>query len=226
MMTLVKKLIRLVVGLVIMSAGMAMSFQSNLGLSPWDVLHDGISRVLPLTVGQISIGLGLIILVVDVLFKEKIGFGTIINILVIGGMFDLIMYLNIFPSYRAFAGYEHIIPRIILLIGSMLFLTLGMYGYMSAELGAGPRDTMMCMLTKKTKRPVGVVRLCIEGIVFVIGFFLGGKIGIGSIILVVCSGPLTGIVFKLFKFDVTKIENETMPQTIARFKKATSNRSA
>lgn len=216
----VKKLAILMCGLIIMGFGTAMSFQSNMGLSPWDVLNHGLSVVTGLEVGKANILCGFLILIIVMLCREKVGFGTFINILVIGSVLDLVLAIGIIPSFGASQGYENIVPRLALCVGSMFFMSLGMYLYMSVQLGAGPRDSLMVMLTKRTPLRVGMVRVIIEGIAFVVGWLLGGKIGIGSVILVLLSGPIMELVFRLFKFDVKKVHNQSINDTLAEIRGA------
>lgn len=215
MIKYLKKLFVLMMGLSMMGVGVAMSYQAYIGLPPWDVFHDGISKVVGLEIGKVNIIVGMLILVVVVACREKIGFATFINILTVGSVCDLVVAFNIIPSFRMYEGYEFFVPRAAMCVGSLLFLSLGMYFYMSVQLGAGPRDTLMVMLTRRTKMRVGAVRLAVEGSVFVAGWLLGGKIGVGSVIQVLLGGPVMEIIFRLFKFDVTKLRNSTMAETIA-----------
>jgi len=162
---IVLRFLRLLTGLFIMSVGITMAYQSGLGLSPWDVLNDGASVIFPVTFGQASIGLGLLILLVDVLLKERIGFGTFINILLVGTIVDLIVWLGLIPSYRGLEDLSMLAPRLLLCVGSLIPSSIGVYLYMSARLGAGPRDSLMCALTRRGKKiPVGTVRIILEGL--------------------------------------------------------------
>lgn len=216
MKPIVLRFVRLLAGLFIMSVGITMAYQSGLGLSPWDVLNDGVSMVLPITFGQASIIIGLVILVVDVLLKERVGFGTFINILIVGAIVDLIVWTNLIPSYRAIEGLGQITPRVVLCILSLIPSSFGMYFYMSARLGSGPRDGLMCALTRRGgKLSVGAIRVVLEGLALVLGWLLGGRVGIGTVVLVFCSGPGMQLIFKLCKFDIKDLHNETIPETVA-----------
>ena len=217
----VNRFLRLLAGLAIMSVGIAMSYQSGLGLSPWDVLNDGASMKLPITFGQASILIGLVILLIDVLLKERVGFGTFINILLVGSLVDLIVWTNIIPSYRAVEGLGHLAPRLILCALSLIPSAFGMYFYMSARLGSGPRDGLMCALTRRLPNvPVGAIRVAQEGLAFVLGWLLGGRVGLGTIILVLGNGPVMQIIFKACKFEIKDLRNETIPETIAALRAA------
>ena len=220
MKSLIKTFVRLLLGLVIMAFACVLAFNAGLGLSPWDVLHHGLSQVLPIKMGQASIAVGFVVLIFDILLKEKLGFGTFINIVLVGMTYDIIRELGFVPSFETAQGMEHIFPRVLMCVAAMLIMAFSMYLYMGAELGSGPRDSLMCALTKKTRLPVGGIRLMLEGLAFVAGYFLGGKIGVGSVVLVIGSGPIMQLVFKAFKFDVTQLNNRTISDTISDFKKA------
>ena len=222
MKTLAVKFVKLIIGLTIMGFGMAMAVQANLGLSPWDVLNDGVAGIMGVQIGTASILFGLVILAIDLLFREKVGFGTFINILMIGGMCNVALSLDIIPSYALSEGLEHLAPRLALCVGSMFLMSFGMYLYMSVGLGAGPRDTLMVTLTKRLPLSVGGVRVIVEGLAFLIGWLLGGKVGLGSIVLVLLGGPIMELIFRAFKFNVKQLENQTIAQTIRDFRKALS----
>jgi len=219
MKNLAARLVRLVSGLAIISFGIAMAYVSNLGLAPWNVLNDGFSKTFPVTFGMASILIGFVILFVDILFKERIGFGTFINILLVGSIFDLIIASEILPSYLGSVGFDNLVPRLILCLLSFIPASFGLYLYMSAALGAGPRDTLMCAVTKKLPLSVGLARMILEGSALLAGWLMGGTVGIGTIILVLGNGPIMQLVFHLFKFDVKTLQNETIPETLAAFKK-------
>lgn len=174
MNTTVKKFARLILGLAVMSFGSAMALVADLGMEPWDVLNDGMAKFLQghigitlsngadlITFGRANITIGLIILLIDVLCGEKVGFGTFINILLCGNIVDLctgdlIPGFALLPDYRGLAMSVSFLPRLILCVLSLIPAALGMYIYMSARLGSGPRDGLMCVLTRKLKSwPVG-----------------------------------------------------------------------
>lgn len=223
MKPIVLRFARLLAGLFIMSVGITMAYQSGLGLSPWDVLNDGASAVLPITFGQASILIGLVILVIDMLLRERVGFGTFINIVIVGMIVDLIVWMNLIPSYRGVEGLGQLLPRLALCVFSLIPCAYGMYLYMSARLGAGPRDGLMCAITRRsTKVPVGAIRIVLEGLALIGGWLLGGRVGLGTIILVLGNGPVMQLVFKLCKFEIKDLHNETIPETLAAIRSASA----
>ena len=239
MMTIVKRFIRLLIGLAVMSFGSAMALVADLGLGPWDVLNDGAAKFFQglfniqmangadlITFGRANIVIGMTILLVDILYKEKVGFGTFINILLCGNIVDfctgdMIPGFSLLPDWRGLPMTEAFGIRFVITVLSLIPCAYGMYIYMSARLGSGPRDGLMCVITRRvTKIPVGGIRVLLEGCALVAGWALGGTVGVGTIIAVFLSGPIMQIIFRIHKFDVQELRNETMPETIAAVRKA------
>lgn len=214
MKSLIIRFVKLFFGFFLLAVGIAFSFNAGLGLSPWDVLNHGVSKVLPITMGQASIVIGLIILAYDVLSKERIGFGTFLNILCIGPMFDLLIAYRLIPTASTLPG------QLLLLVIALVLMALGMYFYMSADLGSGPRDTLMVILTRRLPFSIGVCKLGLEAIAVALGFLLGGSVGIGTLISVVIGGPVTQFFFRLFHYDPTAHKNETMSETLRTLRSA------
>ena len=179
-----KNFIRLVIGLFVCSIGIVLTIQANLGLSPWDAFHHGLSRNLGITMGQASMLLGIIVVIVDMFLGENLGIGTILNMFLIGIFMDFFMLNNIIPT-----STNMIIGFIMLFIG-MFIIGIGCVIYIGAGYGSGPRDGLMVALHKKTKRPVKTIKTYIEMFALLFGFILGGSIGIGTVI--------TTLVFGLF----------------------------
>lgn len=239
MKTIVKKFLRLLCGLAIMSFGSAMALVADLGMEPWDVLNDGMAKFLRqfidiklsngadlVTFGRANITIGLVILLIDILLREKVGIGTFINILLCGHIVDFCTGdkfpgFALLPDFRGLPMTESFLPRLALCVFSILPAVFGMYFYMSARLGSGPRDGLMCALTRRSKKlPVGAIRLMLEGGALVIGWLLGGTVGLGTIILVCLSGPATQLIFHLAKFEVKNLRHETIPETLESFRQA------
>lgn len=198
---------RMWLGFLAGASGTVMAVNSNLGLSPWDVFHQGLTNVFPITMGQASIIASLVVIAVTTVFGLNIGLGTILNMLGIGMLIDVIMYLEIIPeSHSLFTG-------ILLMMGSLVAVSLATYLYMGCEMGCGPRDGMMVVLAKKTNKPMGLIRFFIEGAVFVIGFLLGGKVGIGTLITVFGMGYCLQILFKILKFDAKSIHHMSLRES-------------
>lgn len=193
--------IRLFIGLFLYAVGIVFTINANLGLSPWDVFHQGISKLTGITMGQASIIVGLLIVILDWLLGEKVGLGTICNMLFIGIFMDLLMLNHLVPIFN------NLIAKVIMMFLGMFIIAIASYFYIGAELGSGPRDGLMIALTKKSQKSVRLVRNCIEATVLIVGYFLGGTVGFGTLVMVICGGYFVQFAFKLFKFDVRKVEH-------------------
>ena len=194
----IRMLPRLVVGFIVMSIGIMLVKESMLGLFPWGVLHDGLSIVTPLTFGQVTQVLGLVVLIFSVIaFKTNVGIGTFLNILLVGWMIDFAH--NLFPFTA-----NTVSTQILLYVIGVLFISIGRAFYISSRLGAGPRDGLFVGLSRITQIDVKYIKPGIEIIVLAIGFILGGVVGVGTLVLMATSGYLVQFFFKVFGFDPKK----------------------
>ena len=164
------RIIRLVVGYIVCALGMVMTINARLGLAPWDVLHQGISNVTGVTMGRANIILGFIIILIDISLGENIGWGTVFNMLLVGTFMDVLMLNGLVPIFTGF------FPSLIMLLLGVLTLGYGVFIYMSAGFGAGPRDALMVGLTKKTGKSVRMVKNTVEILALIVGYLLGGSV--------------------------------------------------
>lgn len=164
----------LIVGLWLFGTGEALLIKSTLGVSPWTVLAEGISLQTRLTIGLATFLTSVVVLTFWIPLKEKLGLGTVLNAVVIALAIDVM--LQILPSSnKLWVNFSEVVAGVLLVgLGSALYLTCNM--------GPGPRDGWMTGLHKKTKISVGKVRLLIEISVLTVGWFLGGTVGIGTVI--------------------------------------------
>ncbi len=181
---------------------------SNLGLSPWDVFHQGISNVTGLTIGEANILSSIIVILIGILLKQRIGLGTLLNIIMIGKFVDIINNSNLIPIAN------NLWMGIIMMIIGMFVMGYGCYLYIGCELGCGPRDGVMVGLSSKLNKPIKIVRGSIEVFVLIIGIFLGGKFGIGTLISAFAIGYCIQIVFKLRNFDAVSLNHKSILDTI------------
>lgn len=203
------RLIKLVFGLFLFALGSFLTIQANIGLASWEAFSIGIADLTNQTYGNILIISGLVILVVDVALKEKIGFGTILNTILIGTFVDMIQAANIIPQMTNFFS------GVVLLLLGQVSICVGSYFYIGASLGCGPRDALMVALGKRMPNvPIGIVRGVIEGTVLLIGWLLGAKIGIGTVISVFGISFILETTFKILHFDVTNVEHESVVDTV------------
>jgi len=203
------KIPRLMTGYFLYALGIVMTINAKQGLGPWGVFHQGLSSQLNVTFGTVVQIVGAVIIFLDFILGEKIGWGTIGNVIFIGMFIDLISKNNLVPVFE-----NTYLSYLMIFIG-MFSISLAAYFYISAQLGAGARDGLMIALTKRTKKPVGLVRGLIEVTALTIGYFLGGPVGWGTLIMSLMIGFFFQITFRMFKFDVNKIEHRYIDQDFA-----------
>jgi uncharacterized membrane protein YczE len=207
----IKRVLRLLIGLFLYALGSFLTIQASIGLAPWEAFSTGVSNITYISYGNIVVLSGLVIVGIDYLLKEKIGFGTILNAILIGTFVDVIQFTNIIPVLSNFW------LGILMLIVGLIVICVGSYLYIGTGLGCGPRDALMVALGKRaTKLPIGIVRALIEASVLSIGWLLGAPIGLGTIISVFGIGIILQGVFKLLHFEVTNVIHESIPDTIKK----------
>jgi len=189
------------------AVGIVLTIKANVGYAPWEVFHVGLSLATGISIGVASIVAGGVIVVFVTITGEKIGLGTIVSMVFTGIVIDLIIMLDVIPVAANFA------VGITMLIVGLIVLSVGTYFYIKSAFGAGPRDNLMVVLNRKTRLPIGVCRGLVELSVTVAGWFLGGMVGIGTIVSVVAVGFCIQITFKIFKFNAAEVKHETIIQT-------------
>lgn len=178
------RLRRLVLGLALCGLGIALMVAADLGLGPWDVLHQGISRNTGIPIGTVGIIVGIVVLLGWIPLRERIGLGTVLNVVVIGVTIDLTLLLLDTPG--------PLWMRVVyLLLGPLLF-GIGSGYYIGAGLGAGPRDGLMTGFARRGF-PVHGVRTGIEVSALVVGVLLGGTAGVGTLVFALSIGPLVHV---------------------------------
>jgi uncharacterized membrane protein YczE len=176
-----RRLPRLMVGILALGVGIALMVEARLGVSPYDVLHQGLADLLGLSFGVVVIGLGLLVLILWIPLGQKFGIGTIINTLTVGLIVDA--FLDWFPDPQSIG-----VRWVYLLIGIVL-VAFGVGLYIGAGLGPGPRDGLMTGIAAKGY-PLWLVRTGLELTALVGGWFLGGDVGIGTLLFAFGIGPL------------------------------------
>jgi uncharacterized membrane protein YczE len=172
-----------------------MILYSDLGLSSWGVFQLGLSSSMGFTFGQASQVVGLGVLILGWFLGFPPGFGTVMNMYFIGYFIDLIIEWGIVPRY------DNLAIQLALMVGGMAMIGVASYFYLNPKLGAGPRDGLMIGLVQKLDRPVGQVRGGIEVTVTVLGYLMGGPVGIGTIITAFTTGYFVQLAFKLGNYD-------------------------
>jgi len=197
------------IGYFLYALGIVMTINAQQGLGPWGVFHQGLSSHLNITFGIAVIIVGAVIVILDFILGERIGWGTIGNVIFIGTFIDLITDIKLVPVF------ENIFLSYLMMFIGMFTISLAAYFYLSARLGAGPRDGLMIALTKLANKPVGLIRSTIEVTALIIGYFLGGSVGWGTLIMSFGLGFFIQISFKMFNFDVKKVEHKYIDQDFA-----------
>ena len=190
-----KTLIYLVLGLSLFALGETLLITANQGVSPWTVLAQGISFQTNLSIGVTTFIVSLIVLILWYPLKQKPGLGTILNIVLISIIIDLSIPILPYPKSFLFQIIQSILAVFIVGLGSGFYLT--------ANLGPGPRDGLMTGLQSLTNQPIALIRTIIEVSAVGLGFYLGGIVGIGTLLFAFGIGPAVSIgifiVMKVFK---------------------------
>ena len=175
----------LIFGLVIFGLGEGLLILSTTGNSPWSVLAEGISNTTSLSIGAATFFISVSVLFLWIFIKQKPGLGTIFNIIIIAGMIDITLSFFDAPS--------SIWMKYFLAFFSVLLVGLGSGIYLVANLGPGPRDGLMTGLTKLTNFPIALVRAFLEISAVLAGWYLGGTVGVGTLIFAFGIGPCVAL---------------------------------
>jgi uncharacterized membrane protein YczE len=189
------RLASLVFGLFLFALAIVLILESKLGLSPWDVLNQGLSRHTPLSFGMANVAVGLVVLLLAWALGAPPGLGTFANAVLVG---TLIQGLTSIHAVTALA-HEGLSVRIPLLIVGIWLIGPGTAFYIGADFGAGPRDTLMLVGSRRTGRRVGLVRAVLEVCALAVGIALGGTFGIGTILFALAVGPVVESSFALLQ---------------------------
>ena len=194
---------QIVVGLFIFSFGVHLTIFANIGLAPWDCLGMGISYHTPLNYGISMTLIALCVLGVDLLLKEKIGFGTIIDALLTGNFVQFFNNVNPFPLN------DNLWIGILIMLAGFVFMALGMAVYMKSEQCCGPRDALLVGLGKRMpKVPIGIVEVILWAVVLAIGWLLGGPVGIGTLISTFGAGLMMQLVYMVIRFEPRELKHK------------------
>lgn len=180
-----RRLLQLYLGLIAYGVSMVLMLQARLGLMPWDVLHQGIALQGDWPMGRVSIIVGALVLLAWIPIRQRPGFGTVSNVIVIGLVFDATMHL--IGDSLADVGMA---ARIALLAGGIVLNAFATAAYIGANFGPGPRDGLMTGLARRSGWSLRLVRTLIEGSALLAGFLLGGTLGFGTLLYALAIGPL------------------------------------
>ncbi|MBT9158013.1 MAG: hypothetical protein DDT36_01009 [Firmicutes bacterium] len=186
----------------IIGVGIDISIKASLGVGSWTVFHLGVTNFVALTQGQVSQLVGLCIIAASFFLGVRPALGTIMNMVLIGWFFDISVALALIPPASS------LLQSLLYLAGSTLIFGFGGAMYMSAGLGAGPRDSLMLALTARTGWPVGKMRTVMELTVLIFGWLMGGPVGLGTVVLTFSLGPAIENSFKIFH-SLGRLNNTT-----------------
>ncbi len=192
-----------VAGLLLFGLGVHLTIQANIGAAPWDAFSLGLSSTFGMSFGNAAVLVSFLVVGIDLLLREKIGIGMILDAVIVGKTVDFLNWTGLIPQMHS--------P-----IAGAIFMVLGMTVsgfsqaiYMRAALGCGPRDTLLVGLSRRLDRlPIGAVSICIQATVALAGFLLGGPIGIGTLMFVLLQGPVMQFDFHLLGFDAKAVQHQ------------------
>ena len=202
--------VRLFFGLFLYAVGIVLTVHANIGASPWDVFHLGLGQHMGWSLGMANVATSTVVVAIAALMGERIGFGTLSNVIAIGVFLDVIIESGYIPVL-------HSLPAgIAMLVAGLFVIALATVFYIGAGYGAGPRDSLMVALTRRTNWTPGFCKGCIEGLALFCGWLLGGKVGIGTVISAFGIGVAVQVVFSLLRFKVEDVRQESFRETLKR----------
>jgi uncharacterized membrane protein YczE len=187
------------------------------GTNAWGTLSLGIAGITGITYGTSTFLIGMAVILIDLLGRGKLGFGTLLNATLVPFFSDLYLTLlsSIPEASTAFAGA-------ICTLAGQTVISFATILYMSPALGCGPRDTLMIIIGKRfPKAPIGTVKFCLEVIVLLVGFFLGAPLGIGTVLIMVLQASIFQFACKVTHYEPRSVKHENIIDTCRRmFRKA------
>ena len=188
--------LQVVAGLLIFAFGTYLTIIANIGLAPWDCLAMGIAKHVPFNYGISMTLICISILAIDLLLKERIGYGTLIDALLTGN------FVQLFRDILPFHEIHNLFISIILMIISFFIMAIGMMVYMLPEQSCGPRDALLLAIGKRLRKiPIGYVEIMMWIVVVLIGWLLGGPVGIGTLLSMFGYGIVMNIVYSAIHFE-------------------------
>lgn len=204
-----RSILQTLCGLLIYSFGVYLTIAANIGLAPWDCFCMGISQYTPLNYGSTKVLVSVAAILIQLLFQERIGFATILDALITGRLTQLFIDISPYPE-----NHSTLLGIVLLLIG-FLIIDLGIYVYMSAELGSGPKDGLMIVIGKKLpKIPIGIIGTLLWSAVTLTGWLLGGSVGIGTLLSIFGAGFIMHIFYDAIGFEPRKLKHKSLKETL------------
>lgn len=200
-----RRFTQLQIGLLLYGLSIALMVRGGLGMNPWGVFHQGLSEVTGLSLGMVVNGVGALVLLVWIPLRQWPGIGTLSNVLVIGLATDATLWL--LPPVEGLA------LRSVFLIAAIVLNGVATGAYIGAGLGAGPRDGLTTGVVRLTGWQVRWVRMGIEAVVLVLGWMLGGAVGVGTILYTLSTGPLMQTFLPMFTLRAPEPSPSPVPSS-------------
>jgi uncharacterized membrane protein YczE len=200
-----RRLVQLFLGLALYGVSLAFVLRAGLGLAPWDVLHQGLAERIGVSIGLVLVVVSFLVLLAWIPLRQRPGFGTLANALLVGVFVDLT--LSVLDDAHGWP------LRVGLLVSGVLLNGLATALYLGASLGAGPRDGLMTGLVQRAGRSVRVVRTVLELSVLVVGFLLGGTVGVGTVVYALAIGPVAHALLPFVTVDTEAAAPPVAPRT-------------
>lgn len=204
--TFMRDLLVIQIGFALFGLSIALTIESNLGTGTWSVFEVALATLSGLSVGTITVIVGFSVLIIALALREQVGWGTLGNILSIGPWLDLFLWL--IPSIK-----DHYLLQTVMLLGGVLTQGIASAVYIGVNAGAGPRDSLMLAIHRTTKLSLRAARGAVELTVLVIGWLLGGPVGIGTLVFALLIGPAVQWAFKIFNVRPHEEEKEQVTVT-------------
>lgn len=196
-------------GLFFFGFGVYLTIQANIGVGPWDALNLGVAETLHIQYGTASIALSLMILLIDLLLRGRIGVGMILDALIVGKTVDLFNWL---APVQKMSGW---FSGLLLMLAGLIVEGFSLYLYMRTALGCGPRDTLLVQLKKLLpKIPIGLISIVILAVVTLIGWKLGGPVNFGTLVCALLTGPIMQAAFRTVRFKAEDVEHQDIVTTM------------
>ncbi len=197
--------LQIAAGLAVFAFGVHLTIHANIGLAPWDCLGMGVAKHTPLSYGLAMTLIAVVILGIDLLLRERIGFGTVIDALLTGNMTQFFNDTDPLPeNHNLWLGIAF------MLVG-LVFMAVGMSIYMAAGQCCGPRDSLLVGLGKRMPRvPIGVVEIILWAVVLLAGWLLGGPVGIGTVIGPFGAGAVMQLVYSAMRFEPRSVQHRSI----------------
>lgn len=191
------------IGTMLFSVGVYLTIQANIGVAPWDVLNLGLEHRLGVQYGTASVTISLLIICIDLLLREKIGIGTVLDGIVAGKTVDLLIWLDLVPIAHSMAA------GLALTLFGFFIEGLAQCLYMSVGLSCGPRDALLVALGKRLPQiPYSAINMTVLACALTSGWMLGGPVGIGTAIAPFGVGCTQHAIFKLMRFDPKSVMHQ------------------